>query len=305
MVKWLKTNFSGVRYREHPTRKHGIRFDRYLAIRYQKDGKRIEEGIGWTSERDPEDGEFWTEKKAALVLERLKSAARHGTEGAPTRLAEKREIERQRKEAEQKRLDEEKAERERLEKEAVTFGTFWKETYFPQCKTDKGERTCVNEEVIYRLHLAGTLENLPLSEISPFHIERIKKDMADKKMSARSIQYALQVMRQVFHRAKENKIYAGEPPTKAVKWPKLDNVKLRYLSIEEAEKLLAALAAKSKNLHDAALLSLHSGLRFGELAALTWSCVNWEAGTLAILNAKTGSRIAYLTEAAKVMLKAR
>lgn len=86
---------------------------------------------------------------------------------------------------------------------------------------------------------------------------------------------------------------------------KLDNMKLRYLSIDEAEKLLAALAAKSQNLHDIALLSLHCGLRFGEIAVLRWSCVNWEAGTMAVLNAKTGSRTAYLTAPAKAMLESR
>ena len=105
--------------------------------------------------------------------------------------------------------------------------------------------------------------------------------------------------------AKDGKIFNGDSPTKAVKWPKPDNMKLRYLSIDEAETLLAALAAKSQTLHDAALLSLHCGLRFGEIAALTWSCVNLEQGTLAILNAKTGSRTAYLTDRAKAMLESR
>jgi integrase len=82
-------------------------------------------------------------------------------------------------------------------------------------------------------------------------------------------------------------------------------MKLRYLSIDEAETLLKALVAKSQNLHDVALLSLHAGLRFGEISVLTWSCVNWEGGSLAILAAKTGSRTAYLTERAKAMLKSR
>jgi len=45
-AKWIGTKFKGVRYYEHPTRKHGVKKDRYLAIRYQIDGKRIEEGIG-------------------------------------------------------------------------------------------------------------------------------------------------------------------------------------------------------------------------------------------------------------------
>jgi hypothetical protein len=56
--KWQKTRFKGVRFYEHDFRKHGVKKDRYLAIRYQKDGKRVEEGIGWTSERDPEDGQY-------------------------------------------------------------------------------------------------------------------------------------------------------------------------------------------------------------------------------------------------------
>jgi integrase len=65
-------------------------------------------------------------------------------------------------------------------------------------------------------------------------------------------------------------------------------MKLRYLSIAEAETLLAALATKSQNLHDVALLSLHCGLRFGKISALTWSCVNSEAGTLGDPERKNG-----------------
>jgi hypothetical protein len=34
----------GVRYREHETRKHGVRADRYFSVRYKLDGKDKEEG---------------------------------------------------------------------------------------------------------------------------------------------------------------------------------------------------------------------------------------------------------------------
>ena len=179
------------------------------------------------------------------------------------------------------------------------------ETYLPQSERDKKAKTYAIEEMLYRVHLAGAIGSFPFGKISAFHLERVKKDMSNKKLSDRTIQYVLQLIRQVFNTARKLGIYAGESPTKAVKWPKLDNMKLRYLSIDEAETLLKALAAKSQNLHDMALLSLHCGLRFGEIAALTWACVNWDIGTLAILNAKAGSRTAYLTERAKDMLKKR
>jgi len=62
MTKWIKTTFPGVRYREHETRKHGIRRDQYFTIRYKLNGKDKEEGIGWATED-------WT---AAKTYDRLK-----------------------------------------------------------------------------------------------------------------------------------------------------------------------------------------------------------------------------------------
>lgn len=64
-VQWKKTKHVGVRFHEHPTRKHGVNFDRYFAIRYQRDGKRVKEG--WASVK-------WTAEKAALELAELKKA---------------------------------------------------------------------------------------------------------------------------------------------------------------------------------------------------------------------------------------
>ncbi|MBU4449598.1 MAG: site-specific integrase [Proteobacteria bacterium] len=288
-AKWIKTNFPGVRYREHPTRKNGVKRDQYFTIRYKLAGKDKEEGLGWASQK-------WTAVKAYERLTELKENRKTG-EG-PQTLAEKREISGKRKDAE-------KTAQDLAEKENVTFGAFMTETYLPQCKLDKKERTHIIEEMLYRIHLADTIGALPFPKISAFHLERIKKDMADGKKSDRTIQYVLQLTRQAFNTARKLGIYAGESPTKGVKWPKLDNMKLRYLSITEAETLLAALAAKSKSLHDAALLSLHCGLRFGEIAKLTWACVNWDAGSMAILDAKTGSRTAYLTAPARAMLKSR
>jgi integrase len=288
-AKWIKTNFPGVRYREHETRKNGIRRDQYFTIRYKLAGKDREEGLGWASEN-------WTAVKAYDRLKELKENRKAG-EG-PQTLAEKREIEDRRKEAN-------KQAQELAKKENVIFGDYMTKTYLPQCKQDKKERTYTIEEMLYRVHLADTIGTLPFPKISAFHLERIKKDMADAKKSDRTIQYVLQLTRQAFNTARKLGIYAGESPTKGVKWPKLDNMKLRYLSISETETLLTALAEKSQSLHDTALLSLHSGLRFGEIAKLTWSCWNRDAGTLAILDAKTGSRTAYLTERAKEMLQAR
>lgn len=299
-TQWIKTNFPGVRYRKHPTRKNGVNFDQYFTIRYKvltgeknTKGNPItkdkEEGLGWAK-----DG--WTAKKAYERLKELKENRKAGQ--GPQTLAEKRAIENvKREQAEQ--------ERAQAEKENITFGHFMTETYLPQSKLDKKPKSHEIESMLYEKYIKEIIGSLPFGTISAFHLEKIKKTMADKKLSARTIEYTLQTIRQAFNMARSLGIYTGESPTKAVKFPKPDNMKLRYLSIDEAEKLLAALAAKSQSVHDMALLSLHCGLRFGEIASLDWSCVNLEQGTLAILNAKTGSRTAYMTDRAKAMFENR
>ena len=50
MSRYTATQYPGVRYREHPDRKHSGRPDRYFSIRYKRDGKLLEEAVGWASD---------------------------------------------------------------------------------------------------------------------------------------------------------------------------------------------------------------------------------------------------------------
>jgi len=296
-AKWIGTQYKGVRYYEHPTRKHGVKKDRYYAIRYQRDGKRIEEGLGWASELDPKDRQHWTAEKAAIVLGELREAGK-GLKRGPARLSERRDIEDKRKESEQ-------AELERIEKEAVTFKDFFIDTYLPQSKADKKLQTSQREEGFFNNWFNPIFGHLPLKAITAFHLERLKKEMTEKQQSNRSIEYALAVIRQVFHMARHRGIYEGESPTAKVKKPKVDNGRMRFFTQDEADKLLEALKKKSIDVHDMTLLSFHAGLRFGEIASLTWQDVDLNKGILTIRNAKAGSRFAFLTPQSIDMLQNR
>jgi hypothetical protein len=48
---WISTKFKGIRYREHPTRKHGMQPDRYFNARFSVKGDAIDESYGWASEK--------------------------------------------------------------------------------------------------------------------------------------------------------------------------------------------------------------------------------------------------------------
>lgn len=288
--QWTKTRFPGVRYREHPTRKHGVSKDRYFAIRYQRDGKRIEEGLGWSSEN-------WTADRAAEELATLKKNARRG-EG-PTSLEEKRGLQRARKE-------EETRQREESEKNAVTFGDFFTETYLPIAERTKKEDTARTERLYFKGYLGPVIGALPFKDISPFHLERIKKDLLDKKRAPRTVQYCLAIFRQAWNTAKAHGLAFGDSPSKSVKIPKFDNKRMRFLTQEEAEKVLEALKKKSEQVHDMALFSLHTGARAGEIFNLKWRGVDFENRVVMLLDTKAGeSRALYLTDEVETMLKAK
>jgi len=279
-------HYPGVRWREHPERKHGVNFDRYFVIRYKLDGKDRQESLGWASQG-------WTEQKANARLAELKEAQRTG-QGAVT-LAEKR----------QQAADARQAEAEARateERENTTLAQVW-EKYLPVAQANKAAHTAYAEEAAYRLWLSPALAGKPLRDIKPIHLERIKKTMTEAGRSAQTIRHVLAALRQVFNFAKRHGLYAGDNPVSLVKKPAADARRLRFLTHDEAERLLAALAERESNVHDMTLLALHCGLRAGEIFSLTWGDVDMERGVLILRDTKSGkTRAAYMTEAVAAML---
>ena len=289
-MQWTKTSVPGVRYREHPERKHGIKPDRYFAIRYQADGKRREEGLGWGSEG-------WTAQKAAVVLADLKKA--HVTGEGPKTLQAKRDLEKAREEAKARALASQEA-------EAVTFGSIFEGVYLESARQNKKPNSVQTEKGLFKKWVGPVIGDVPLKDISPFHLERIKKNIAAAGLSARSAHYALCVVRQVFNFARDRDMTACVSPTNKVKAPKTDNRRLRFLTREEAAKLLEHLAKRSPELHAISLVSLHCGLRAGEVFSLMWSDVDLDRETLTLRDTKNGrTRIAYMTGQVRELLAAR
>lgn len=169
--QWFKTSYPGVRYRKHPTRKYGVNFDQYFTIRYQKDGKRQEEALGWASAG-------WNTAKANARLAELKEAARTGN-GEKT-LREKRMV------AEQNKIEAEQ--QANIQKQfEITFGNFFDETYLPQCKSDKKPHTAKTEETFFNHWIRPAMGDLQFDQISISHLDKIKSNMkAGKRAVAKS-----------------------------------------------------------------------------------------------------------------------
>ena len=296
-IKWINTKIKGIRYYESDLKRNGLRKDRNYYVRYTHPvtKKRYEEPLGWESDlsRNLKRSDILGVLSARFA--ELKES--HKTGKGPQTFKEIRETEEtQRKTA--------REDHERIEKENITFNYLWKEYYYPQALQDKKSSSMVREERLFRLWISPSIGSLPLKNISPFDIEKLKKKMNESKLMPRTIQYCLAVTRQVFNYAKTKDIFKGDSPTSKVKWPTVENAKLRFINKEEANKLLEELKKRSQQVYEMSLLSLHCGLRFDEVTKIKWQDINIDEGFFYVRDAKNKkSRMAFMTRPIKDMFQ--
>lgn len=269
MSEWIKTNSKGIRYKEHKTRKHGMKFDRYFEARFQVDGKMKSRGLGWASEG-------WTLEKA--VAERLRLTELAKKEGLMLSQKEERGILLQIKEAE---------ENAKLEKELenISVNSVW-EKYLSYSMTNKTKSSWQTEAGYFKNWIQPVIGHKPMKDVRPLDLERIKKNLINADKALRTIQYVLAVTRQLFNYASDHSFFIGDNPLHKIKKPKFDNRRSEFFSEEQAGILLKMLSSRSIDIYDMVLISLRCGLRAGEIFGLTWQDISIERESITIRDAK-------------------
>ena len=178
-MKWVKSKFQGVRYREHTTRKHGVGADRYHTIFYKLNGKMIQEVLGWASVSWEEEinGKKirmnWTEKRASLVLAELQK--NHSLGIAPSTLKEKRLIQ---------------ANALALQKaESLTVLEFWEQDYLHTLKARIKSSSWQKEVSHFENRIKPLMGNKPLKAITPEDVEEMVETMRSDDRSCATIDF--------------------------------------------------------------------------------------------------------------------
>ncbi len=290
-VTWKKTNFLGVRFREHATRKHGgNRPDKCFYIHHKLDGKTVDEMIGWSSEHV-------TAESAFKILSQLRENARVGK--GPKTFSELRELN------QQEELITKQAQMQN-EEEKVTFSKFWESEYVSNAKATKKSTTVECEEWLFSKWIKPVIGNIEICKLAVQHIDKILHKAKEEKKSAATILYILAVISQIWSKAVQLQVVSGECPTKKIKKPRQDNRRTRYLSKDEAAALLEELQLHSQDMYEIAFLSLYTGMRAGEIHMLQWGNVNFHNNTIEVLDPKSGqNRVAFMTPEIQTMLKCR
>ena len=144
-----------------------------------------------------------------------------------------------------------------------------------------------------------------MNAVTPLELERMGTRMREDGFSDQTILHVYSLIRRVYRKAFLWGIYNGPIPTAGINLPQPDNARQRYLTKDEAARLLGELRKTSLLWHDIALLSLHTGMRLSDILGLRCNQVNLSGGIIDVIASKPGTYTAYLTKEASDMLRER
>jgi integrase len=295
MGKWISVGQYGLRYREHATKTTGVgknkRPLRYYTSVYKWREKTVTDVYGLEGE------DFKNEDDIVAVAIELRQNRRNMQ--PPFTLKEKMGI------REAALIEAEEATRQKENEKVLEEATKVNSVFSSYCDNSTHKVSLKDEQNYFKNWIGPAIGDKKLSEVVLLDLERIRKKMTAAGNAPRTIGYIKSIVRQIYHYGKAHNLYNGEPPTTHfLNKQKIDNKRQRYLTVEEAESLLARVREYSEETYQVTLLSLHTGMRFGEIAALQWQHVSIDGRRMLVVDPKNGeSRSVFMTERVHAMFE--
>ena len=141
------------------------------------------------------------------------------------------------------------------------------------------ESTYENYRLMIRLHIVPYIGGVVLSKLTPAHVQGMQSRILNTGVSPRTCQLA----RQILHRAIEQGVKWGMVPRNvcdAVDPPRVPKRPMKTFTPEQAFRFLKE--AEQDRLSAMYVLAISAGLRMGELLAIQWQDIDFDAGTLSV-----------------------
>lgn len=248
-IEWFKSDYKGIRYRKHPTKRHGMQPDRYYSVYYKLDGKTKTEGIGWAS----------AGIKAKEIYEDLCTLKRNQKAGKkPRTFKEKREMG-------ELAIQEEQA-------RSINLDQYWP-SYLEYAKRTKKKQSWDKEQSHYKHWLSPALGKVKLCEIKLDQWDLLVEILTKAELAQRTKEYITGTLRRILKHAYDRRIIDEAPPSGkriGVKGPGNSNRRLRVMSTNEIEAILNRLAEVDPHGERITRFALLTGCRASEAFNLRW-----------------------------------
>lgn len=141
-------------------------------------------------------------------------------------------------------------------------------------------KTYDSYENIIKNNINPFIGEMLIGDVKKDNIQKLVSDLVNEKnLSPATIKRIFAVLHGALKQAVYNEIIFKNPAEQAT-LPKQNPKTIEVFSIEQQQRFLAS--AKESNLYAAFLVNLDSGLRRGELLALTWKDVDFENGIITV-----------------------
>ena len=170
----------------------------------------------------------------------------------------------------------------------MTYKNWLNEWLTHYIKPSSKQRTYEQYCKIAKIHILPQLGNIELAELTPFVLQKFVTDLTvngnkrtGKGLSPNFVKTILSVIQNSLKTA-HLVGYLPEYSANKIKRPKIIEKQVECFMIQEQKKIEAAALSAKKDKYRGIVLCLYTGLRIGEMLALTWNDIDFEKSILSV-----------------------
>lgn len=170
----------------------------------------------------------------------------------------------------------------------MTYKNWLNEWLTHYIKPSSKQRTFEQYSKVAQIHILPYLGDIELTDLTPFVLQKFITDLTTngnkrtgKGLSPNFVKTILSVIQNSLKTA-HLVGYLPEYSANKIKRPKIVEKQVECFSIQEQKKIEEAALSVKKDKYRGIILCLYTGLRIGELLALTWNDVDFEKSILSV-----------------------